>query len=134
MATSPVAIPSTPRGWSGHFTVHSPAVKSRTPYTPVPLRLTTHGPGRSICPARPTVPFGTERIRAMQTPLSRPIALAVAALVLALASSSTPAQEKAPKTDAPDATPFAYAAPAFIKELDTRYPASPPVPPPPRYG
>jgi ABC-type transport system substrate-binding protein len=70
----------------------------------------------------------------MKTPLSRPIALAVVALVLALASSSTPAQEKAPKTDAPDATPFAYAAPAFIKELDTRYPASPPVPPPPRYG
>src|SRR5262249_20263369 len=33
MATSPVAIPSTPRGWSGHFTIHSAAVKSRTPYT-----------------------------------------------------------------------------------------------------
>src|SRR5262245_49866383 len=42
MATSPVAIPSTPRGWSGHFTVHSPAVKSRTPY------IVAHGtlPGR----------------------------------------------------------------------------------------
>src|SRR5215813_12085790 len=33
MATSPVAIPSTPRGWSGHFTVHSAAVKSRTHYS-----------------------------------------------------------------------------------------------------
>jgi peptide/nickel transport system substrate-binding protein len=39
------------------------------------------------------------------------------------------AQEK------PGDAPFAYAAPAFIKELDTRYPAQPPVPPsPPRYG
>jgi ABC-type transport system substrate-binding protein len=70
----------------------------------------------------------------MKMPLSRPIVLAVAALVLALTSSSTPAQEKAPKPDAPDTTSFAYAAPAFIKELDTRYPAQPPVPPAPRYG
>jgi len=37
MATSPVAIPSTPRGWSGHFTIHSAAVKSRTPYTKLQL-------------------------------------------------------------------------------------------------
>jgi ABC-type transport system substrate-binding protein len=70
----------------------------------------------------------------MKTSLSRPIVLAVAALVLALASSSTRAQEKAPKPDASDTTSFAYAAPAFIKELDTRYPSQPPVPPPPRYG
>jgi ABC-type transport system substrate-binding protein len=70
----------------------------------------------------------------MKTPRSRPIVLAIAALVLALASSSTPAQEKAPKADAPDATSFAYAAPTFIKELDTRYPAQPAVPPAPRYG
>jgi peptide/nickel transport system substrate-binding protein len=70
----------------------------------------------------------------MKTPRSRPIVLAVALLVLALGSSATPAQEKAPKADAPDATSFAYAAPAFIKELDSRYPAQPPVPPAPRYG
>src|SRR5260370_4134510 len=47
---------------------------------------------------------------------------------LFLAVSSAAAEDKT-------ATPFAYAAPAFIKELDTRYPAQPPVPPsPPRYG
>jgi hypothetical protein len=28
-----MAIPSTPRGWSGHFTVPSQAVKSRIPNT-----------------------------------------------------------------------------------------------------
>src|SRR5262244_2452812 len=69
----------------------------------------------------------------MKTPRSRPIVLAVVILALVLASGSTPAQEKA-KVESPEATPFAYAAPAFIKELDTRYPASPPVPPTPRYG
>src|SRR5258705_10691990 len=31
MATSSVVIPSTRRGWSGHVTVHSRAVKSRIP-------------------------------------------------------------------------------------------------------
>jgi hypothetical protein len=31
MATSSVAIPSTGRGWSGHFTMLSRAVKSRIP-------------------------------------------------------------------------------------------------------
>jgi len=31
MATSSAAIPSTRRGKSGHFTIHSPAVKSRIP-------------------------------------------------------------------------------------------------------
>ncbi len=47
---------------------------------------------------------------------------------LFLAVSSAAAEDKT-------ATPFAYAAPAFIKELDTRYPAQPPLPPsPPRYG
>ena len=47
---------------------------------------------------------------------------------LFLAVSAAAAEDKTP-------TPFAYAAPAFIKELDTRYPAQPPVPPsPPRYG
>ena len=70
----------------------------------------------------------------MKTPLSVRTVLAVVSLVLALGSSPTFAQEKAPKADTPDATPFAYAAPAFIKELDTRYPAQPPVPPAPRYG
>ena len=70
----------------------------------------------------------------MKTPLSAPTVLAAVSLVLALGSSSAFAQEKAPKADAPDATPFAYAAPAFIKELDSRYPSPPPVPPAPRYG
>jgi ABC-type transport system substrate-binding protein len=54
-------------------------------------------------------------------------------LALALTAASTSAQEKAPASEK-DA-PFAYAAPAFIKELDSKYPAQPPVPPsPPRYG
>ena len=70
----------------------------------------------------------------MKTPLSAPTVLAAVSLVLALGSSSAFAQEKAPKADTPDATPFAYAAPAFIKELDSRYPSPPPVPPAPRYG
>src|SRR5262245_46775089 len=87
----------------------------------------------------------------MTTSLSSLIVPAVVSLALVLWSPSTPAQEKAPKPPAPptsgaptsgvtaaeppDATPFAYAAPAFIKELDTRYPAQPLVPPsPPRYG
>jgi ABC-type transport system substrate-binding protein len=53
------------------------------------------------------------------------------ALTLMLLSTSVAlAQDKAG-----DSTSFAYAAPAFIKELDTRFPAQPPVPPsPPRYG
>src|SRR5437762_1034917 len=70
----------------------------------------------------------------MKTPLSAPTVLAAVSLVLALGSSSAFAQERAPKADTPDATPFAYAAPAFIKELDSRYPSPPPVPPAPRYG
>src|SRR5262249_11603271 len=51
MATSSVAIPSTPRGWSGHFTVHSAAVKSRTPYTSFSPRLLTPVFGTSIPPS-----------------------------------------------------------------------------------
>lgn len=44
------------------------------------------------------------------------------------------AQTPQPATDAKP-TPFAYAAPAFIQELDSRFPFPPPVPPsPPRYG
>ena len=66
----------------------------------------------------------------MKSGLSR---LTLCAIVLVLASSTAWAQEKAPEK-AGDA-PFAYAAPVFIKELDTKYPAPPPIPPsPPRYG
>ena len=57
--------------------------------------------------------------------------LAVLALapMLTLSASPAPAQDKAGEA------PFAYTAPAFIKEIDTRFPAQPPVPPsPPRYG
>src|SRR5262245_52808444 len=51
------------------------------------------------------------------------------ALVLMLCVPPALAQDKSPDL------PFAFAAPAFIKELDTKYPAQPPVPPsPPRYG
>ncbi len=51
------------------------------------------------------------------------------AAMLTLSTSAALAQDK------PGDAPFAYAAPAFIKELDTRFPAQPPVPPsPPRYG
>src|SRR5204863_54287 len=59
----------------------------------------------------------------MKTSLS---SLIVVSLFLAVSAAA--AEDKTP-------TPFAYAAPAFIKELDTRFPAQPPVPPsPPRYG
>ena len=62
----------------------------------------------------------------MKTRLPAPTVLAVVSLVVTLGTASAPAQEKAPKPDTSDATPFAYAAPAFIKELDSRYPAQPP--------
>jgi peptide/nickel transport system substrate-binding protein len=73
-------------------------------------------------------------------------------LLLALSPSWAPAQEKKPEAAAPSASgapatpggttgeapatmPFAYAAPAFIKDLDTKYPFPPAMPPsPPRYG
>src|SRR5262244_3830549 len=46
----------------------------------------------------------------------------------ACAQTVTPAAEQQP-------APFAYAAPALIQELDTKYPFPPPVPPsPPRAG
>jgi peptide/nickel transport system substrate-binding protein len=54
-------------------------------------------------------------------------------LGLVLATVAASAQEKPPASEKD--VPFAYAAPAFIKELDTKYPAQPPVPAsPPRYG
>jgi ABC-type transport system substrate-binding protein len=57
----------------------------------------------------------------------------IALIGLAWYPSAAPAQEKPPTPG--DAPGFAYAAPAFIKELDSRYPVQPPVPPsPPRYG
>ena len=69
----------------------------------------------------------------MKTAPSPLSTLALVMLALALGASAAVAQEKAPASEK-DA-PFAYAAPAFIKELDTRFPAQPPVPPsPPRYG
>ncbi len=73
-------------------------------------------------------------------------------LLLAFCTSWAPAREKKPEPIAPSAPgatatsggitgegpatmPFAYAAPASIKDLDTRYPFPPAVPPsPPRYG
>ncbi|MGH7334646.1 MAG: ABC transporter substrate-binding protein, partial [Candidatus Rokuibacteriota bacterium] len=55
--------------------------------------------------------------------------------LMALASLLTLSTSWALAQDKPGDAPFAYAAPAFIKELDTRFPAQPPVPPsPPRYG
>ena len=62
--------------------------------------------------------------------------------LLALSVASASAQDKSPKaappsTSAPtsEADSFAYAAPAFIKELDTQVSRPAPVPPsPPRYG
>ena len=61
--------------------------------------------------------------------LTRSLAL----IVLAWYPFAATAQEKTATSG--DAQGYAYAAPAFIKELDTRYPAQPPVPPsPPRYG
>src|SRR5438128_10537461 len=61
------------------------------------------------------------------------LACTIALIVLAWYPSAAAAQEKPPT--AGDAAGFAYAAPAFTKELDTRYPVQPPIPPsPPRYG
>jgi peptide/nickel transport system substrate-binding protein len=54
-----------------------------------------------------------------------------------LTSTTPPSAPGAPPGAAPAATstPFAYAAPAFIKELDGKYPVPPPAPPwPPRLG
>src|SRR3989454_1956278 len=68
----------------------------------------------------------------MKTALSA-LTCNIALIALAWDPSGAVAQEK-PATPG-DAPGFAYAAPAFIKELDTRYPVQPPVPPsPPRYG
>src|SRR5215470_7104143 len=68
----------------------------------------------------------------MNTALSL-LTRSLALIVLAWYPFSATAQEK--PTASGDAQGYAYAAPAFIKELDTRYPAQPPVPPsPPRYG
>ena len=56
-------------------------------------------------------------------------------LLLAVMSFSALAQEKQSTPTAPAAAPFAYAAPAFIKELDGKFPFPPALPPsPPRYG
>ena len=62
--------------------------------------------------------------------------------LLALSFAGASAQDKSPKaappsTSAPtsEADSYAYVAPSFIKELDSKYPLQPPVPPsPPRYG
>jgi ABC-type transport system substrate-binding protein len=55
--------------------------------------------------------------------------------LLALASMLTLTASPAAAQDKPGEAPFAFAAPSFIKELDSRFPAQPPVPPsPPRYG
>src|SRR5438445_6948858 len=68
----------------------------------------------------------------MKTVLSS-LTCAIALIVLACHPLAAAAQEK-PATPG-DAPGLAYAAPAFIKELDTRYPVQPPIPPsPPRYG
>ena len=68
----------------------------------------------------------------MKTALSPFVTCGIVSLALVVSLASTvAAQTPAADKDAP----FAYAAPAFIKELDTKYPAQPPVPPsPPRYG
>ena len=66
----------------------------------------------------------------MKTALSF-LACNIALIVLAWDPSGAAAQGK-PATPG-DAPGFAYAAPAFIKELDTRFPAQPPVPPSPNW-
>ena len=57
----------------------------------------------------------------MKTVLS-PLTLGIAVIVLAW-SFPAAAQDKPPAPG--DAQGYAYAAPAFIKELDTRFPAQP---------
>jgi peptide/nickel transport system substrate-binding protein len=69
-----------------------------------------------------------------QTSSSGSVILLLFGLALAVAWAPAAAQTAAPASEEKPAA-FAYAAPAFIKELDTRYPFPPPVPPwPPRYG
>src|SRR5262245_11865862 len=55
---------------------------------------------------------------------------------LAKLVTTVPAAAQTPQPAAGDKpTPFAYAAPALIKELDQKFPFPPPMPPsPPRYG
>ena len=68
-------------------------------------------------------------MKTVLSPLSRSIAL----IALTWYPCAATAQNKPAAPG--DTQGYAYAAPAFIKELDTRYPAQPPVPPsPPRYG
>src|SRR5262252_9351451 len=67
----------------------------------------------------------------MKTVLS-PLTRSFALIALACSPLAASAQDKPPAPG--DAQGYAYAAPAFIKELDTRYPAQPPVPSAPRYG
>ena len=72
----------------------------------------------------------------MQRRLYPCICLVVVAL-LSLTMIWTPAWAQSPSltTEQQEPTAFAYAAPALIKELDTKYPFPPPVPPsPPRPG
>src|SRR5262245_55146027 len=77
-------------------------------------------------------PLLQRRSREMKTARSPFVTCGIVSLALVVSLVSTGAAQT-PATDK-DA-PFAYAAPAFIKELDTKYPAQPPVPPsPPRYG
>ena len=57
-----------------------------------------------------------------------------ALLGLTIAWTSARAQSPAATTEPQQPTAFAYAAPALIKELDTKYPFPPPVPPSPRPG
>jgi ABC-type transport system substrate-binding protein len=61
------------------------------------------------------------------------VSFLVALLVGLLLSSAHAQDQKPPPTGSEGA--FVYVAPSFIKELDSKFPAQPPVPPsPPRYG
>src|SRR5947208_3258674 len=75
------------------------------------------------------------RIVLMQRPLYAYMSF-VMVVLLGLAMLWVPAGAQSPaSTTEPPPTAFAYAAPALIKELDTKYPFPPPVPPtPPRLG
>ena len=66
-----------------------------------------------------------------------PYEYCIVAALLGLTMAWTPARAQSPAatTEQQQPTAFAYAAPALIKELDTKYPFPPPVPPsPPRPG
>src|SRR5262245_21176445 len=65
--------------------------------------------------------------------MNRPRAWFLVPLLVGSFLTAGSAQEQKPAPTATEGS-FVYVAPSFIKELDSKYPLQPPVPPAPRYG